>query len=128
VEPDPFLRRLERDAAAACVVLAIGAALMPGGGASAMAGVFGGGLLAAMSYRAIKGGVTAALTPTRSAWRLVNFFTRYVILALAAYVMLVRLRLHPVGMVVGASSLVLAAMVAAVRFLRPVSRSGHPRS
>jgi hypothetical protein len=41
--------------------------------------------------------------------------------------MLVRLRLHPVGLLAGASSLVVAAAVAAARFLRPVSRSGHPR-
>jgi hypothetical protein len=128
VERDPFLRRFERDAAIGCVAVALVVALVPGWGPSAAAGVLGGGGLAAASYLAIKGGVTAALARAWSPWRLVNFFTRYVILAVAAYVMLVRLRLPPVAVFVGASSPVLAALVAAVRFLRPVSRSGHPRS
>jgi hypothetical protein len=128
VERDPFLRRFERDAVIACAVLAVVVALVPGWGLSPAAGVLGGGGLAAVSYLAIKGGVTAAFERSWGPWRLVNFFTRYVILAVAAYVMLVRLRLHPVGLFVGASSPFLAAFVAAVRFLRPVSRSGHPRS
>jgi len=42
--------------------------------------------------------------------------------------MLVRFRLHPVGVLLGASSLFAAAAVAAARSLLPASRSGHPRS
>ena len=129
MERDPFLRQFERDLVLSCAALALVAWLVPGGGLAAAAGVFGGGALIALSYYAIKGGVTAVLERSRSPWRLVNYFTRYGILAVAAYVMLVRLRLHPVGMFVGASSVVMAAMVAAVRYLRSVSRSGHhPRS
>ena len=43
---------------------------------------------------------------------------RYLVLALAAYVMMARLRLHPVGLLIGASSLVAGATFEAVRSLR----------
>jgi hypothetical protein len=48
----------------------------------------------------------------------VKFVTRHAILAVAAYVMLARLRLHPIGLLVGASSLVLAAAAAMARSSR----------
>ena len=49
---------------------------------------------------------------------------RYALLAVLAYVMIARLRLHPVGLVVGASSLVVAATVEAARWLaRPTPRA-----
>jgi hypothetical protein len=44
--------------------------------------------------------------------------SRYLILGLAAYVMIARLRLHAVGVLIGASSLVAAASFEAVRTLR----------
>ena len=43
---------------------------------------------------------------------------RYLVLGLAAYVMIARLRLHAVGVLIGASSLVAAASFEAVRTLR----------
>ena len=43
---------------------------------------------------------------------------RYGLLALGAYVMIVRLRLHAIGVLIGASSLVAAASFEAVRTLR----------
>jgi hypothetical protein len=46
---------------------------------------------------------------------LVKFFTRYAILALAAYVIMARLRLPPLAVFAGASSLVVAVAVEAVR-------------
>jgi hypothetical protein len=126
-ERDPFLRRFERDAVLACAALASAALAWPGGGAWLAASVAGGGLLAATSYLFIKGGVDAVATGGTRPAALVKYFTRYGILAVAAYVMLARLRLPPVGLLVGVSSLVVAAAVAAARSLRPVSRSGHPR-
>jgi len=42
---------------------------------------------------------------------------RYALLALLAYVMIARLRLHPLGLLVGASSVVAAVAIEAVRFL-----------
>jgi hypothetical protein len=114
---DPVLRAFERDAAVACLALAAGALVVPGGGVHMGASVLGGAALSAISYRAIKRAVTGLAGGGRGAAALVNFFTRHGILAVAAYVMLARLRLHPVGLIVGASSLVLAAVAAAARFV-----------
>ena len=100
-ERDPFLRRFERDAVVACAAMAGVALPLPGGGPWMSLAVAGGGLLAAASYRAIKGGVDAVSGGGTRAGALVKYFTRHAILAVAAYVMLVRLRLHPVGVLVG---------------------------
>jgi len=87
-------------------------------------GVVGGGVLAALSYRAIRSGVAGmgageGGARRRTRWSgLVKFFTRHAILALAAYGMMVRLHLDPVGMLAGASSLVVATGVEAIRSLR----------
>jgi hypothetical protein len=116
-ERDPFLRRFERDGVVAAVLLASVAAIWSGE-ARAPLSVVGGGVLAAISYRAIKGGVEAVAAGGRGGAALVKFFTRHAILAVAAYVMLVRLRLHPLWVMAGASSLVAAAVAAAARFLR----------
>ena len=66
-------------------------------------GVLGGGALVAISYRGIKAGITVLVEAgpggaggTRHvAIGLVKFFTRYAILAVAAYVIMARLRLPP---------------------------------
>lgn len=137
-EPDPLLRRLERASAVICVAMTAAALVVRPGEPRLAAGVAAGGLLAAISYRGIKGGIDVLLgaggreagDPGRRrgiAWPLVKFFTRYAILALAAYVVLVRLRVHPVGVIAGASSLVAAAALEAIRQTRAPSRSGHPR-
>jgi hypothetical protein len=79
----------------------------------------------ALSYLSIRDGVTASLgrVADRKARRRaqVKFFTRHAILALAAYGMMVRLHLDPLGMLVGVSSLFVAAAVEAVRSLRGAS-------
>jgi len=49
---------------------------------------------------------------------LVKFFTRHVIVALAAYGMMVRLRLDPMGLLAGVSSLGVAVGVEVLRDLR----------
>ncbi len=120
-ETDPFLRRFERDALIACAALATGGMALTGE-VRMGAAVLGGGLLSALSYRSIKGAVTRAPRRRSRLFALVNFFTRYGILALAAYVMLARLRLPPVGVMAGASALVIAALVAAVRVLGTTPR------
>jgi hypothetical protein len=87
-----------------------------------------GWLLAWVSYRGIRSGVDAALSGQKGqGLPLVKFFTRYAILAFVAYVMLARLRLHPIGVIVGATSLVVAAGAAAVRIIASSSRSGNSR-
>ena len=107
----------------ACAAMAAAAWALAGGNVSAAAGVFGGGAIAWVSYRGIKGGVDV-LTGVSSgggsrragmAAGLVKVFTRYAILAVAAYVIMARLRLPPGAVCAGASSLVVAVMVEAVR-------------
>src|SRR5688572_18566420 len=122
--PDAQLRRIERRAFVAFALVLI-TAVATGGGMRAVAGVIGGGLLVAVSYRAIRDGVDAAVSAgmagsatTRGpsgAWRFVKFITRFAILGAIAYVMMVRLRAQPVWMLLGASSLVAAAALEAVR-------------
>jgi hypothetical protein len=88
-------------------------------------GVLGGGVLVGMSAWAIRGVVDGfvggeAARPS-GASLLVKIFTRHAILALAAYGMMVRLHLDPVGMLAGVSSLVLAAGVDVLRRFQRVS-------
>jgi hypothetical protein len=125
-EPDRVLRRVERDAVLACAAMTVIAAAIAPAHLYAAAGVAGGGALASVSYRGIKAGIDAAVsageTPqnvarTRASG-LVKFFTRYVILAAAAYVIMVGLRLPPVAVVAGASSIVVAIALEAVRSFR----------
>ena len=90
------------------------------------AAVIGGGLLISISYWAIRGSVDAALarrgdgeSPSISTrLPLVKFFTRYAIVALAAYGMMVRLHLDPLGLLAGVSSLVIAVAAEVLRELR----------
>jgi hypothetical protein len=124
---DSTIRRFEREAVLACLVFTALAWVWPTGGVAAAGGVVGGGTLAALSYLALKGVVNLAISGTKTrVWPLVKFFTRYVILAFVAYVMLARLRLPPVGVIVGATSIVAAAGAAAVRTIAS-SRSGNSR-
>jgi hypothetical protein len=126
-DADRFLRRFERDAWVSCAVMAGVALVVTGGEWQAGASVAGGGALAAISYGAIKGAVQGVGRGAGQRAALVKFFTRYAMLALAAYVMLARVRLHPVGVVAGASSLVVAAMIAAARGVWPPARSRRDR-
>jgi hypothetical protein len=68
---------------------------------------------------AVGSGSEAAVAPTRAAAGVgVKLAGRYLVLGLAAYVMIARLRLHPVGLLIGASSLVAGASIEAARSLR----------
>jgi len=122
-EPDLLLRRVERNGMIACAAMAAAAWAIARGDVAAPAGVFGGGALAWVSYRGIKGGVDVLTGGSSGGGSrragmtagLVKVFTRYAILAVAAYVIMARLRLPPVAVCAGASSLVVAVMVEAVR-------------
>jgi hypothetical protein len=89
-------------------------------------GVVGGGLLIGMSFWAIRGTVDALVTLRTGGetgrispvFVLVKFFTRHAIVALAAYGMMVRLHLDPMGLLAGVSSLGVASAVEALRDLR----------
>lgn len=124
---DSTITRFEREAMLACLVFSALAFVWPTGGVAAAGAVLGGGILAAISYLALKGIVDLAVSGTKTRVSpLVKFFTRNAILAFAAYVMLARLRLHPVGVIVGATSIVVAAGAAAVRTIAS-SRSRNSR-
>ncbi|WP_396625161.1 ATP synthase subunit I [Luteitalea sp.] len=116
--------RLERDT---LIVLALSTAVaLALGGWRLAGGVVGGGVLAGISYRALKRGVEALgppppglesrrLSPARVALGLVG---RYALLLAAGYVIIGRLHLHPLGVLVGVSAVVVAAMAEAVRAWR----------
>ena len=120
---DDLVARLQRNACIACAIFAVLAAALSGAGAAAA--VVGGGVLAGVSFLLIKGAivdVTAfAAHPTEPAPRpnasfaVVKLTARYALLGFLAYVMIARLRLHPIGLIVGASSFVAVAAVEAVR-------------
>jgi hypothetical protein len=128
-ELDPLLRRLERTALLVCAAMAIAAFVISGGQWAPVAGVIGGGLLIAISYRTIGSGVggivdmisrppqagDAAPKPPRVGRTALVVMGRYALLALLAYVMIARLRLHPLGLMAGASSVVAAAAIEAGR-------------
>ena len=94
-------------------------------------GVLGGGLLIAVSYRTIGSGVSGLVDADRQGpgWpargpraprvgrTMAMVVGRYALLALLAYVMIARLRLHPLGLLAGASSVVAAAAVEAFRLI-----------
>jgi hypothetical protein len=140
VQPDPWLRRIERTSIVACLVMAALALVLARGRPGPALGVLGGGLLIAVSYRTIASGVSGLVdrmappaprdrmvpqttdsgaqpAAPRLAWTVTKLAGRYALLAVLAYVMIARLRLHPVGLLVGASSVVAAASVEALRLL-----------
>ena len=130
---DAALERIERGALAWCGFLALGALAWRRGIPDVALGVLGGGALVGTSYWAIK---TSATRLTEALARragtsesgpherprlglaLAVFVLRYALLGLLAYVMIARLRLHPVGLLLGASSMVAAAAVEAMRSAR----------
>ena len=123
-EPSALLKRLERHALLLAGLASGLAAVLPGGSARLAFGVAGGALLAGTSYWAIKRGVTGLADavlrtpdrpPVRSGRGLMMLVARYALLAGMAYVMIVRVRLHPIGLLIGVSVIPLAAMVEAVR-------------
>jgi hypothetical protein len=125
------VERIARTTVVVCVVLAAVAAIWTRG-LLVPFGVVGGGLLVGLSYWAIASTVnalTARSAPPqgqrpgengrkRAGFHLVKIFTRHGMLALAAYVMMVRLHLDPVGLLAGVSSLGIAVAVEVLRDLR----------
>jgi hypothetical protein len=117
-----LIERLARNTALACAALAIVTAIWSRD-VRVVGGVLAGGVLVGVALWALAG-VAAGLParPERAGKArmlrgvaLVKFFTRHVILAFVAYVMMVRLHLDPIGMVVGVTSVVVAAIVEAAR-------------
>ena len=120
-----MLDRIVRNTAIGCALVAVIYALVR---RSWLAGisVIGGGLLLGISYWAIRASVDAAIalrgsgeTPSKSRrLPLVKFFTRHAIVALAAYGMMVRLHLDPLGLLAGVSSFAIGVAMEVLRDLR----------
>lgn len=142
-----FLRRIERTAVAFVVLATLAGGVL--GGLTWAGGILAGGLLAAISYWAIRSSVDALVAvmgpgaapvppaaapeapdaalagdelaaplPTARVSYLrvaVSVLGRHALLGVVAYVIIARLRLHPVGVLLGASAVVLAAAREAVR-------------
>jgi hypothetical protein len=117
---------LMRDVAASSVAMAALALVWAPARPRLALGVVGGGVLAVLAVWAIRGAVHQAtmvgesgeIRPNSRLFQLVKFFTRHVILGLAAYGMMLRLRLDPVGMLMGVSALWVATIVELVRLRR----------
>jgi hypothetical protein len=124
---DPILRRVERTAMAFCGAMAIAALAIAKGSPGPSIAVLAGGLLIGTSYWSIKSGVSRlsreiAVRGDENARAprgviAIQLAGRYALLGFMAYVMIVRLRLHPLGLLAGASSIVAAVTVEAVRVL-----------
>ncbi len=124
---DALLDRLQRTAAICCIAMAAAALVVARDWWPAVS-VIGGGLLVGISFLSIRGGVEAlaafAAGPRDELQRpkmgrvLAKLIGRYALLALLAYVMIARLRLHPLGLVAGASSVVAAAALEAGRLFK----------
>jgi hypothetical protein len=117
------VRQLVRNLAVACGVSALLTLVVRPDRPRIELGVVGGGLLVALAVWAIGGLVEQVLVPRQNTQKaaisrgfvLVKFFTRHAILALAAYGMMLRLHLDPVGMLIGVSSIVAAVAMTARR-------------
>jgi small-conductance mechanosensitive channel len=124
---DDLLQRLQRNAAIACGVMAL-AALILTREWRAVLGVIGGGVLIGVSFVSIRSAIDelapdrgeTGATPQRPDMgrALVRLVGRYALLAILAYVMIARLRMHPLGLVAGASSVGVAAALEAGRLFR----------
>ena len=129
MDVDASLRRIERNAVVVCLVMAGAALVIARGRPGPALGVIGGGLLVGLSYHLVKGGASAfvdtlagapgsRLSRGRMAWAVAKVAARYALLAVLAYVMIARLRMHPLGLLAGASSVVAAVSLEAVRVLK----------
>jgi len=128
VDTDPTLRAVERNAFAVACVMTVAALFLQPRPQVALS-VAGGALLVGFSYWTLKRGVSALAamvsnTPDldrkprgKRARELRKLMLRYALLALLAYVMIARLRLHPWGLLAGASSVVAGVSLEAVRLV-----------
>jgi hypothetical protein len=111
--------RLERDTLIVLALSALGA--WPLWGWPMAGGVIGGGLLAGISYWALKRAVDAlgvTDSPPSPVRLVLGLVGRHALLLGAGYVIIGRLHLHPLGVLVGVSAVVVAAMAEAARSWR----------
>jgi hypothetical protein len=111
-----MIERIQRMAIVVCLVMTALAGVLTRRW-QAPAGVLGGGLLIGISFVSMRGLVEGGAARRHVAIALLKMAGRYALLAFLAYVMIARLRLPPLGLIAGASSVVGAVLVEAVRLL-----------
>ena len=130
MHPNPLLRRVQATALVMCLAFAALALALARGRLWHAVSVLAGGLLAGISYWMLASGVTGVVDvmmpraggsrrltrPSRLAIT-AKLTGRYALLALLAYVMIARLRLHPWGLLAGASSVVAGVSLEALRLV-----------
>ena len=128
MEADPTLRAVERNSLLAGAAITAAALLVRPRPQVAL-GAAAGAVLVFFSYWSLKRGVSmlaelmsgdAAARENARANRgreLRNLVLRYALLVLLAYVMIARLRLHPWGLLAGASSVVAGVSIEAFRLV-----------
>ena len=118
---DTLLDRLQLWSIVCCAALTLGAFALTRAGLWNACAVLGGGLLAAISFVSIRGGIEdltgGASRRPRAGRALVKMVLRYALLGFLAYVMIARLRLPPLGLVAGVSSVPAAVVIEAARLL-----------
>jgi hypothetical protein len=112
-----MIQRIQRNAIVACVAMAVLSAAIARNAWYAVA-VLGGGLLIGISFVSIARGVDTIAAERRAGFVLFKVAGRYALLGFLAYVMIARLRLPPLGLIAGASSVAVAAAFESVSFLR----------
>ena len=113
---DDLIQRLQREALVSCLVMAALATAIARTWWAGLA-VLGGGLLIATSFLSIRGGFDSLTSGGHAGRAALKIIGRYALLAFLAYVMIARLRLSPLGLIAGASSVVAAAALEAGRLL-----------
>ena len=114
---EDLLARVHRAAIGLCCGMSAVALLIYPGGWRAGAAVLGGGLVSEISFLSIRGGIDDLAARRRAGRAVLRIAGRYALLGFLAYVMIARLRLPPLGLIAGASSVVAAATIEAIRFL-----------
>jgi hypothetical protein len=125
MDGDRTVKRVERTAGYACAGMTLAAWLITGGDPAPGVAVLAGGALIALAYWSLKGAVAVLSPPAgsssspgrQSAAAILKVAGRYALLGFLAYVMIARLRLHPLGLLAGASSFVAAVSIEALRLL-----------
>jgi len=92
----------------------------------AAAAVVGGGLLIGISFVSIKGGIEQLSARRGVGFAVLKMAGRYALLGFLAYVMIARLRLPPLGLIAGASSVMAAAALEAIGVALKKSAAGLP--
>jgi hypothetical protein len=113
---DDLIARLQRRAIWSCAAMSA-AALVLTRSVWAAAAVIGGGVLIGISFVSIKGGIEQLSARGSVGFALLKMVGRYALLGFLAYVMIARLRLPPVGLIAGASSVMAAAALEAIGLL-----------